>query len=51
MEKMDKGFTVPKWGLKFRPKIPQMLQIYLPKLSAQAQQFAISMEKGFIGDS
>ena len=35
---MDKGLTVPKC-----PKV------YLPKLSAQAQQFGIAMEKNFIG--
>ena len=26
MENMDKGFTVPKWVLIVRPKIPQMPQ-------------------------
>ena len=31
MENMDKGLTVPKWVLIFRPKIPQMPQ----KMSAQ----------------
>ena len=31
MESMDKGFTVPKWVLLIRPKIPQMPQ----NLSAQ----------------
>ena len=31
MENMEKGLTVPKWVLIFRPKIPQMLQ----NLSAQ----------------
>ena len=30
-----------------QPKIPQM--IYLPKLSAEAQKFRISMKKGLIG--
>ena len=44
MENMDKGLTVPKR----EPKIPQMPQNYLPKLSAQAQKFGISMKKGFI---
>ena len=31
MENMDKGLTVPKWGLIARPQIPQMPQ----NLSAQ----------------
>ena len=44
MENMDKGLTVPKWVLINQPKIPQ---IYLPKLSAQAQKFGILMKKGF----
>ena len=45
MENMDKGLTVPKWVLINQPKIPQMPQ----NLSAQAQKFKISIEKGFIG--
>ena len=45
---MDKGLTVPKWMLINWPKIPQMPKINLPKLSAQAQKFGISMKKGFI---
>ena len=49
MENMDKGLTVPKWVLIRQPKIPQMPQIYLPNLSVQAQNFGISMKKGFIG--
>ena len=48
MEKMDKELTEPKWELINRPKIPQMLHIYLHKLSAQAQKFRILMKKGFI---
>ena len=39
---MDKGLTVPKWLHIFWPKIPQMPQ----NLSAQAQEFGISMKKG-----
>ena len=49
MESMDKGLNLPKWVLINRPKIPQMPQMYLPKLSAQAQKFGISMKNGFIG--
>ena len=45
MENMGKGLTVPKFGQKY-PKCPQ---IYLPKMSAQAQMFGISMRKVFIG--
>ena len=45
MENMDKGLTVPKWVPIVQLKIPQMTQ----NLSAQAQKFWISMEKGFIG--
>ena len=41
---MDKGLTVPKWVL-ISAKCPK---IYLPKLSAQAQKFGISMKKDFI---
>ena len=44
MKNMDKGLAVLKWGLINGPKIPQMA-----KLSAQAQNFGISMKKGFIG--
>ena len=51
MENMDKGLTVPKWVLINQPKIPQMLQNYLLKLSVQAQKFGILMKKGFIGSS
>ena len=43
MENMGKGLTVPKWVLINWPKIPKM---YLPKLSAQARKFGISMKKG-----
>ena len=46
---MDKGLTVPKWVLINQMKVPQMPQIYLPKLSVQAQTFGISMKKGIIG--
>ena len=46
MENMDKGLNVPQWVLINRLKIPQM---YLPKFSAQAQKFGISIQKGFIG--
>ena len=35
MENMDKGLTVPKWVLIFRPKHPKWPRIYLPKLSVQ----------------
>ena len=42
MENMDKGLM----GADKYPKYPK---IYLPKLSAQAQKFGISMKKGFIG--
>ena len=45
MENMDKGLTVPKWVLINRLKISQ---IYLPKLSAQAQKFGIFMKKGLL---
>ena len=45
---MDKELTVPKWVLINQPKMPR---IYLPKLSAQAQKFGISMKQGFIGVS
>jgi hypothetical protein len=49
MENMDKGLTVPKWVLIDQQKIPQISQICLPKLSAQAHTFVISMKMGFIG--
>ena len=42
MENMDKGLTVPKWVLINRPKFPKT---YLPKLSAEAQKFAIQWKK------
>jgi hypothetical protein len=48
MENMNKELTVPKWVLIIRPKIPKMPKIYLPNLSAQAQNFGILMKKGFI---
>ena len=38
---MTKGITVPK--------STECLKIDQPKLSAQAQKFGISMNKGFIG--
>ena len=41
MKNMDKGFTVPKWVMIVRPKIPQMPLI----LSAQTQKFRILMKK------
>ena len=44
MKNMDKELTVLKFGRKY-PKRPR---IYLPNLSAQAQKFWNSMEKGFI---
>ena len=47
MENMDKGLTVPKWVLINCPKISQIPQ----NLSAQAQQFEMSMKKGFNGRS
>ena len=37
VDNMVKGLTVPKWAPK----------IHLPKLSAQAQKFLISMKKRF----
>ena len=49
MENMDKGLNVPKWVLIVRGKFPKCPRIYLPNLSAQAQNFWISMKKGFIG--
>ena len=65
MENMDKELTVPKWVLinwpKNTPNPPKLVcnrgdtilhhgpKTYLPKLSAQAQKFGISMKKGFIG--
>ena len=45
MEDMDKGLTVLKWVVTAQPKILQTPQ----NVSAQAQKFWISMEKGFIG--
>ena len=45
LENMDKGLTVPKWVLIVWPKIPPIPQ----NLSAQVQNFWISMKKGFIG--
>jgi hypothetical protein len=45
MENMDKVLTVPKLVLIVQPKISQMPQ----NLSAEAQKFWISMNKGFIG--
>ena len=41
MENMEKGLTVLKWVLIFRPKIPRMSQNFSVDLSAQ------SMRKGF----
>ena len=49
MEIMDKGLTVPKWVLINWPKITKCPKIYLPKVSAQAQKFGVSMKEGFIG--
>ena len=47
---MDKGLTVPKISAdKSAENTPNCHKTYLPKLSAQAQKFGISMEKGFIG--
>ena len=45
MENMDKELTVPKWVLINHPKIPQMPQNLSAKLSAQVQQFGISIKK------
>jgi hypothetical protein len=45
MGNMNKELTVPKWVLIVQPKIHQMPQ----NLSAQAQNFWISMKKGFFG--
>ena len=45
MENMDKGLTVSKWMLINWPKITKCPKIYLPKLSAQARKFGISMKK------
>ena len=33
----------------FQPKIPQMLQVHRPKLSAQVLKFELLMKKGFSG--
>ena len=45
MENIDKGLIVPKWVLINQTKLPQMPQ----NLSAQAQNFGVSMKKDFIG--
>ena len=45
MENMDKELTVPKWVLINARKYLEWPKIYLPKLSAQAQKFGISMKK------
>ena len=45
---MDKRLTVPKWVLTISQKYTKCLEIYLPKLSAQAQKCGILMKKGFI---
>ena len=49
MKNMDKGHTVPRRVLMVGQKYPKCPKIYLPKLSAKAQKFGISMKKGFIG--
>jgi hypothetical protein len=52
MENMDKGLTVPKCLVlihKLAEKYPKGYKNFLPKLSAKAQKFGISMKKGFIG--
>ena len=48
MENMDKrlNITYTKMGADKYPECPK---IYLPKLSAHAQKFGISMKKGFFG--
>jgi hypothetical protein len=46
---MDKGLAVQKWVLIVWPKIPKCPRIYLPNLTAQAQNLWISVKKGFIG--
>ena len=45
MENMNKGLKVPKWVLIKGRKNPNCPKIYVPKLSAQAQKFGISMKK------
>ena len=48
MKNMDKGLTVPKWVLLNRsnlPQVPKCPKMYVPKLSAQAQKYGISMKK------
>ena len=49
---MDKGLTTKMGADKLAENTPPnltCLKIYLPKLSAQAQNFGILMKKGFIG--
>ena len=42
--------NITKMGAdKLTEKYPKFPKIYLPKFSAQAQKFVISMKKGFIG--
>ena len=43
---MDKGLTVPKWGLIVQPKIPQNL---FGRSAKSAKKFGILLKKGFIG--
>ena len=46
MEIMDKGLTVPKWGLiVVRSKIPQIPQNLFGRSSQLAQKFGISLRK------
>jgi hypothetical protein len=49
MENMDKGLTVPKWVLINCKKYLKCTEIYLPKLSAQAQKFGILTKKASLG--
>ena len=54
MENMDKGLSTkmgPDKSAKNTPNAQKLIcpKTYLPKLSAQAQKFGISMKKDFIG--
>ena len=49
MENMDKGLTQREYRLCTKMGADSLAKNYLPNLSAQAQQFWISMKKGFIG--
>jgi hypothetical protein len=49
MENIDKELTEPKWMLIVWPKILQKPQNLSAQFAVQAQQFGISVKKGFIG--